>query len=378
MDGLRGIAALGVAVSHVWLFVRGDGAAPDSRLLTGVLGEGRLGMPLFFVLSGFLIFRPFAAAALDGRPQPRPVPYAVRRLARIVPAYWLVMIATALLLLRLEHPLAQPLSSLPTYLFFLQNYNEVTHGQLNPPTWSVAVEISFYVAVPFLGLAAAVTAGKMRTLQARRRALAGACLALTVGGSYLIGQGTYHEWLGTTTDTLPMRMGSFGVGMLVAVLAHGRTLGRRDATGLAVVGLGLVLMETASRIYLIGSEGLRDQLMDTPVSIGFGLLVAALVLGRPVGGSMLSTPPLRVLGNWSFGLYLVHYPVISVLRSLERFPENPALAVLVVVGISLAISMVLWHLVERPAIGWAHRRTPSRRPVARPAYGAARSSGSGD
>jgi peptidoglycan/LPS O-acetylase OafA/YrhL len=377
LDGFRGIAALGVAVSHVWLFVRGDGTAPDSRLLTGVLGEGRLGMPLFFVLSGFLIFRPFAAAAIDGRPQPRPVPYAVRRLARIVPAYWLVMIVAAVLLAHLAHPLQQPLSALPSFLLFLQNYDPATHGGLNPPTWSVGVEMSFYLAVPLLGLAAAATVGRMTTPRERRLALAGVCFGLTVAGSYLIGQGTFHEWDATVTDTLPVRMGSFGVGMLVAVLAHDRTVGRRGATGLVLAGLTLVAVETASRIYVLGSEALRDQLMDTPVSVGFGLIIAAVVLGRPAGGSVLASSPLRKLGDWSFGLYLVHYPVIAILRSTERFPQDPLLAEVVVIGISLAIAALLWRFVESPSIAWAHRRTPSRRTAPRPVLGTARSS-SGD
>ncbi|MEV4419744.1 acyltransferase [Patulibacter sp. NPDC049589] len=373
LDGLRGTAALGVAVGHVWLYVKGDGAAPDGRLLNGLLGEGRLGMPLFFVLSGFLIFRPFAAAALDGRAQPRLWPYALRRGARIVPAYWLVILASALLLAFLEHPAAQPASEVMSYLVFLQNYREGTHGGIDPPTWSVAVEVSFYVAVPLLGLAAARACRRLRRPAARRRVLAAVCLLIAALGCWLIGQGTLHGWPGTTTDTLPVRMGSFGAGMLVAVLTHGRRLTVGPATALAAAGVALVATETAARIYGLGPEAWRQALIDTPVTIGFAMVIGAIVAGRPVGAVIMERGPLQRFGAYSYGLYLVHYPVIKVLRSFEAFPRDPALAVLVVVGISLALAMLLWRFVERPAIAWAHRRTPSRRTATRPAYAKAAS-----
>src|ERR1700754_790192 len=73
LDGLRGLAALGVLVLHVWMFSYGDLHKPPKGLLDFTLGELRLGVQLFFVLSGFLIFRPFVAAALSGaRPRPPP------------------------------------------------------------------------------------------------------------------------------------------------------------------------------------------------------------------------------------------------------------------------------------------------------------------
>src|SRR6201999_4672594 len=86
LDGLRGLAALGVLVLHVWMFSYGDQHRPPKGLLDFTLGELRLGVQLFFVLSGFLIFRPFVAAALDGAQRmPSLRRYAIRRAARILP-----------------------------------------------------------------------------------------------------------------------------------------------------------------------------------------------------------------------------------------------------------------------------------------------------
>src|SRR4051812_48342221 len=114
LDGLRGLAALGVLVLHVWMFSYGDLHKPPKGLLDFVLGELRLGVQLFFVLSGFLIFRPFAAAALDGaRRGPSLVRYAVRRAARILPGYWLALGASFLLLRHLHHPMQVDPAQLP-------------------------------------------------------------------------------------------------------------------------------------------------------------------------------------------------------------------------------------------------------------------------
>ncbi|WP_026911919.1 acyltransferase family protein [Patulibacter minatonensis] len=372
LDGLRGVAALGVAVAHVWRFVRGDGAAPDGRLLNGLIGEGRIGMPLFFVLSGYLIFRPFAAAALDGRAQPRLWPYALRRGARIIPAYWLVILLALLALSVLAHPAARPVTDLPAFLLFLQNYSPGTHGAIDAPTWSVTIEVSFYVVVPLLGLLAATTAGRLRSAVARRRVLGAACLVLMVVGSYLIGQGTLHGWDPTVTDTLPVRMGSFAAGMLVAVLAHDRRIPTGRATAMAAVGLVLIVGEVAARIYELGPASARELLIDTPITIGFALIIGAIATGRPTGAVVMERGPLFRLGAPSYGLYLVHYPVIQVLRSLDAFPKDPLLAVVVVIGISIALAVVSWRFVESPVIDWAHRRMPSRR-VPRPAI--ARASG---
>jgi acyltransferase-like protein len=65
LDGLRGLAAFGVLL-HVWMFSYGDIGKPPKGFADLAIGELRLGVQLFFVLSGFLIYRPFVGAALDG------------------------------------------------------------------------------------------------------------------------------------------------------------------------------------------------------------------------------------------------------------------------------------------------------------------------
>src|SRR3954452_4146436 len=90
LDGLRGLAALGVVLLHVWIYTGAN--APDKSLTTDLwMGELRLCVLLFFVLSGFLLALPWVAAARGEREAPKLGRYIARRAARIVPAYWLVL-----------------------------------------------------------------------------------------------------------------------------------------------------------------------------------------------------------------------------------------------------------------------------------------------
>ncbi|WP_210493392.1 acyltransferase [Patulibacter sp. SYSU D01012] len=360
LDGLRGAAAVGIVLVHVWMYLVPDRQVASGTLLDLLMGQLRLGMPLFFVLSGYLIFRPFAAAAIEDRPRPRLGVYALRRAARILPAYWLVILVGSAVLAWVGHTQAPPVEQLPVFLAFLQNYFEATVGRTNPPTWTVAVEVTFYAAVPLLAIALSAWTRRLGSPAARRRVLVGACVVLIVVGAAVLGLSAHLGWGRAVRDTLPARLASFGAGMLVAVLAHGRRVGPRAATGIALAGLALVALEASAHVWRLGPPLLRDLLVDTPASLGFGLLVASFALGRPRGAVVVERGPLRWYGDRSYSLYLWHFPVIYVLRAIDRWPADPAAALVLPLAVATVLAVATWHLVERPAIGWARRRTPSR------------------
>ena len=97
VDGLRGLAALSVFVVHVWLY--GGSAYPTRETaLDKAVFELRLALVLFFVLSGYLLWRHFARATFEGGRRVDLWQYVKRRAARIVPAYWAAMAGAVLLL----------------------------------------------------------------------------------------------------------------------------------------------------------------------------------------------------------------------------------------------------------------------------------------
>lgn len=86
-DGLRALAALSIVVVHVSAYSGADGLSGFRDLLQRM----DAGVAIFFVLSGFLLYRPFVAAHLHGRAQPATRPYLWRRFLRIYPAYLVVL-----------------------------------------------------------------------------------------------------------------------------------------------------------------------------------------------------------------------------------------------------------------------------------------------
>jgi peptidoglycan/LPS O-acetylase OafA/YrhL len=360
LDGLRGLAAFGVLILHVWMFSYGDAHRPPKGVLDLAIGELRLGVQLFFVLSGFLLFRPFVAAALGDAKRPRLRRYALRRAARILPAYWAAVLASFLLLRHLDHPMQVTAGQLPIFLLFAQNHFDATIKHLDPPMWTLAIEVSFYAGLPFIGLAAT----RLARTRARLLALCGALVATGIACTAL---SALHAWPETVSTSLLLHLTEFGAGMAVAVARHGRPpLTTRTAGTLLATGAALVLANSMWHALTLGPQLTRSVVGDAPGIAGLAVLLAGIV-AAPWTIRPLAAGPVRWLGTISFGVYLAHFPVILGLRHTGRWPETFDHQLLAVSAITIAAATASWWLVERPAIRWARRitTTPKPQPAAR-------------
>lgn len=140
-DSLRGIAVLCIIAYHV-ASITGEINKPTIGDLLAVLGNQAL--IFFFVISGFLLYRPFTAAHAAGKRRPNTRRYARRRGLRIVPAYWVALTVMAIF----PGIVGVFTGEWWRYYFFLQVYSARTLGGGIPPAWSLCVEVTFYISLP--------------------------------------------------------------------------------------------------------------------------------------------------------------------------------------------------------------------------------------
>jgi peptidoglycan/LPS O-acetylase OafA/YrhL len=375
LDGLRAVAALSVVCFHVWLYGFHDPVAVvRSTLFDRVMFEMRLGLIFFFVLSGYLLYRAFARSALTDSERVDARRYARRRVARIVPAYWLATVGAIALLwggggtpgIRL--PAA---SDLPLFAVFGQNYSLDTIMRLNPVTWTLCLEAAFYVLLPAIGWVAWRLGPRA---WGRQALLVGAFIPLGIVWNQIA-----HSagWSIIATKALPAYMPYFAFGMLLALWAEWRRergaalLGPRTTAALVVVGFAVVAGDaywhaTAAPRAVNASLAV---LADMPAGLGFALVGGAAVMG---GGSLatrwMSARPLAWVGLVSYGVYMWHVPLILFARRLDVLPDAYGLRLLLILPPVLLVAALSWYLVERPLI--ARAAWPSGRRGARGRAGA--------
>ena len=353
LDGVRALAALSVLVFHVWLFRPDRPRGMRSELLDKVLFEANLGLICFFVLSGFLLYRPFARAALEGREAVSTSRYAVRRIARIVPAYYACLAGCLLLYAAADmHQLIPPAEQLPFFAAFAQNYSLDTIMGINSVTWTLCVEAAFYVLLPLVGIAAMRLAPRSAT---RQTALLAGLVALTLAWNAAV------EALGggaVAGKALPAYLGHFALGMLVALaVERGLSLGPRRTAALAAGGLALVIVTAYWHETLALGHPFRAIGGKLTAALGFALVIAAAAAGRGLSVDWLRNRALVAVGIVSYGVYLWHLPLILVGNQLEALPDGLVARLAVMLALTLMVAYLSWTLIERPAMRWAASRT---------------------
>ncbi|QUX28364.1 acyltransferase [Nocardiopsis akebiae] len=398
LDGVRALAALMVLVFHV-ATETGDSLAPG--VLGGLLSAFDVAVPLFFALSGVLLYRPWARAALDGVRGPRARPYLWRRAVRVLPAYWLVAVTALLVYSRDELgslrywwevlTLTFPFNTDPPWV----GTGPYGLGQM----WSLSVEVSFYLLLPLFGLVLALWARGGRSADARgRRLLAGLGVVALLGLAALVPQ-FYPEPREYMHAWLPRTAGLFAAGMALAVLSEWawrepgadgpvrrlcRTLGSSPGVCWLVAGGFFALKATdASGGRFIGSGDIWTSAVDSLAGIGFAFfLIAPCALApRPAGpplplrearawrggrwlDSLLRHRVCQFLGRISYGVFLWQFMVLYLWRDFtgqEIFTGSFWLdAVPVTIGtVLLAAASHRW--VEEPSRRWSHRLSRGRR-----------------
>lgn len=349
LTGVRAVAALLVVATHA-AYTTGKYPQGYSGL---VYSRMEIGVPIFFVLSGFLLFGPWVRAAMSGGRAPSVRRYAWHRVRRIMPAY-VVTVLAAYLVYHFRTAGPNPghtweglLRNLTLTQIYTDNYLYSFLHQGLTQMWSLAVEAAFYAALPAL-------AWLLLVVLCRRR-WRPAMLIAGLGGLALISP----AWLVLvhTTDFLPdaarlwlpTYLIWFAGGMLLAVL---QVKGIRAYAVLCV--------PVAVVCYLIASTPIAGAPTTSPAQLYEGLfkaafyaviatlVVAPLALGD--GGwytRLMASRPVVFLGEISYEIFLIHLVVMElVMVEVLRYPIYTGSMLLLFVG-TLVVTIPLAWLLHR-------------------------------
>lgn len=363
LEGLRAVAAGAVVLTHAG-FMSG---AIGRDILPGFLARMDIGVAVFFVLSGFLLYRPHARANAGLGPRPEVRTFFARRAARLLPAWLVVLAATPLLV-----PSARAADPV-TWVANLLQLQSLRQSWLLPglaQLWSLSAEVMFYLALP--ALAAAI----LLCCRGRGpRAEVAALLAIAVGAQVFRWVAEHalpagYTWL----QTLPATLDWFAAGMLLAVLtsAPGRwtsvtTAVRRSPTALWVIA-GALLWVLTTRLagpYDLSPPTVGEQ---TFKHLGYGVVALLVVAPSAIGAVTPLTPVLAsramgYLGKISYGVFLWHLPLMFAVRNVLGYPLFSGhfwTTLILTLVPTIALSAASWHVLESPVQVWVRDGTRSR------------------
>lgn len=321
LDGLRGFAALAVLVAHA--------GSEGFLALSHTQGLGKIGVALFYALSGFLMGHLYLDRPWTGAERRN---YMVARFARILPLFYVAVLFGAVVLFA---------TGFSVYGFRTPVHIALNLGFIrgNGVLWSVPVEVQFYLL--FLLLWGAASRGYLGV------ALLG-FLAVQITGLLILGGGE------DTSNALIYWLHYFLLGLLLSRLyrTHGARLEiwrRHAATGWASVVVLVLCLALMPGVRLALGWPFLPIYADPFVLVAVFLFAVMSFLGRGPF-RIFATPAMGWLGARSFGIYLFHVPVLLITTEwLAQDWKAGGIGFALVVGISLAVADLLHRSVERPA-----------------------------
>ena len=362
LHGLRGLAAMSVLMFHWEQFFPAAGAwlqryVPTDTLLdpTVYIGFGWMGVPLFFILSGWLLGAQVTGASISPTYLRS---FWARRFLRIYPAVW----AELVILLALANWIPGLISqaaydTLPLQFLLWLNLPPFMASPLNGVWWTLPVELGFYLLLPLLGWAAGWINWRILLISS---------LLITLGWRYWIFATAEVENYVAVLPVLDSLMGTlftFMLGFSLNFLPEPARMRVRQlgfATGLVLL---LALMHWQLRMDAVYWSG-HWILVVWPPLVALAIGVIVFHLKEPIPSMRwLGSPVLVWLGHVSFGVYLWHFQVMRALVLL--FPDawdslaSSVLALMLVIPATLVLAALSFYCVERPLMGWGKRKLAS-------------------
>lgn len=324
LDAYRGIGMIMVLLAHA-SFATGYSTR---GALAPYLSRMELAVPMFFVLSGFLLYRPYALATLGTRRRTGPRRFLRRRALRIFPGYWFALLGIVLLF---GTGVLTDLWAWIANLFLLQQFTIEEPFRITQ-AWSIGVEISFYLVLPLIG-AALDRVLEDREPERRVEGLYGAMLALYLAGTAfrVFVVVTEPGWQDDSRFWLPMYLDFFAIGMALAVTSAAAQQGHPTPRPLARLSEHPALCWVAALIIFLlvaqmdppdepfglnGAEYLPRQFAYGIASI---LWLAPAMFGDQRRGRLrafLRSRVMSYLGAISLSFYLWHLELIELAKRL--------------------------------------------------------------
>lgn len=344
-DALRGLAALSIVLYHLAVFREAPAEAvvpvryaASDTLLARAAHELVVGLWVFFVLSGFLVGRPFVRWLVLGEERPRIRGYALRRALRIVPPFW----AAAALTFVVLGTAGASAGDVVAVFAFLQVYEPSNAATLIGQAWSLDAEAGFYVVLPLAAVAASLLVTRLPRLELRAAALAGGLLVVAAWSV------SRRDVL---PDTPPALLHAFVPGVALALAEP--WLARRRPGALVAAARGALAAAVAVTALLVLAPPAPSAFWLLELAVG-AAIVWALVLRQLAGRGprALAWRPVGWLGARAYSLYLVH--VLVLFWVIPRVSGAPLVALAGLAG-SIVAAHALYLAVERPSLVLARR-----------------------
>jgi len=366
LDGLRGIAIAFVMWFHVWEITwQGAAFTVFGREIdfTFLARMGFVGVEIFFFVSGFCLFWPYARALAERRPMPTIKHFAYRRFIKIVPSYLLALAVLVALGSERDRSLDDGIKDVLAHVFFVHTWFQSYFGSIDGVLWSLGVEVQFYVIFPLVVLA----------FVRWPRATALGLVALAFVWRYAVEQccatGPYNHFH-QLANQLPAYLDLFAIGMfaawIVAVVLPSVTFTQR----VRAIGTLVALAGCAWVVGLIGNvdsvRGMHDYAEHWQVwnrfPFGVALLVVTVgsVAAFPLWHRLFANRVLVFLSVISYNAYIWHQLVARGLLWLKippiattdphNDPHWQLLALPIYLLAGVAVASVLTYAFERPLL----------------------------